>query len=118
MDSKHETNISEEVYTLLEMHRHIELQISSITELQNFKEYFLNKDRKQLSPFINSFLDNYSKKEMIFSNNNILLLKDYLNKIKQELKNNCPHNYCEDEIETPTGDFQKITYCQICYSTF
>lgn len=116
MDSKKEP--TEEVSTLIEIQRHIELQISCITELNNFKNYFLNKEKKKMSPFINSFLEKYSKKELLFVNNNTILLIEYLNEIRQQIKATCSHIYCEDEIENPDGNLQKITYCQLCYSSF
>jgi hypothetical protein len=116
MESKNEP--TEELCMLIKMQRHIELHINYITEINNFKSYFLNNEKEKMSPFINSFLEKYSKKELLFVNNNTNLLIEYLNEIRHQIKATCSHIYYEDEIENLDGNLQKITYCQLCYSSF
>ena len=114
MESKNEP--TEEVCMLIKLKNHIELHISYINEINNFKSYLLNNEKEKM--IINSFLEKYSKKELLFVNNNTILLIEYLNEIRQQIKATCSHIYYEDEIENPDGNLQKITYCQLCYSSF
>ncbi len=109
-------SINEELNALLNMKKHVELEITCVKELKEFKESF--KFKKALSPFIDNFIDKYSKRNL-FYNRDIKILCDLLNEIEHQIRSSCKHRYCDDEIEGSfENGFTKITYCEICYLTF
>jgi hypothetical protein len=121
-DYENEPCISEELQTLLEIRNHLEMQITILNEKMAFAEALDGSFTRGLSPFINSFTNEFKEQFPItIVEKDLQAIDKMMTEVVQQIKGVCKHQYEEDHIDMTEGcceESKKITYCLICYSTF